>query len=1571
MFVETSAFQQAEEILENYFRVMLTGQPGDGKSAIAKHLIVKKCRQGFRFVLVNGSNDFESVKFDEKIILFFDDIFGVTVYDRSRAEDIQRLLWQLDSILMNKCGDVLLVMTSRVHILQEAMKVLKNADFVYKVTLDLGNRLSDEEKIQILRKHFQFFHLQREDLDVSSLEAFFDQAILLSPDHGFPHCAQMFAQSSTLRKRGLNFFRSPIEYLMQILHVMRKVKPVEFAVLVYIALRDGKVNRCASKLPDQDEIRMGFIRKMVDLDSNMGPAQIMSCKSKELSLYLSNSETHKIFRHPSIQDAVTFMMGEEFTSDVIEICSFEFISARIRTTQYKCESNEKIIIIERQHFPVFGQRLVEEIKQGNIRDVCFHQAMTDPEFVSVFCKPSTLNKCFKGTTDEVEKSLLSYVQFDSIHKFFGSLLYWSSVASNTFLVQSLLQMDGLRLLLKEEGVWTQGQLRESFIFTCLHGKDTTLARQTGRWVDDKVSRSTTLFSQDILNTLKEPLYSQIFSEPFLKLSPLQAATLSNGPASLDIVRYLLPFQNQNDLIKLSLSMAAKLKRLDVVKAILTDLNLNLDTEDIICALRNGTFLLVEEYVHNAGLCSAMTSLDVEDIKLIFSHIDSPAHLNVFTALEEDERQRIYRIGLPFVKNVEVASVVMEMLTTNDVFASSLDIFQNITHDKVLEYLIGEGADVNATDSQGQTAIFLVNDSTVLTKLLENGASVNSRERISTRNPLMHHGINGTLSSLLFETFLKHGADMNETCSNGQNLLMQILSSWNVRKHKEVRKDELQLLNRIIKRTENLNLCDKDGNNVLHICLLANVPVSVFAVILNQTCDINAKNHAGYAPIHLAISYVYTKSKKKQWKPIMLDHLQYLLCSGAEANVQNKDGDTVLHLLLRNFVDRLNYYDERLTSYEKLTEESKFRLMNNAIDLLLSYGINLNIRNEENCTAFNLLSKTHSRKSLSIVEKFLRHKGQFGMSELLNILSLCSKHESSVHSWNVMQALANFVSLRWREVFDSSNCARCKEYSCFVNMMETRNATNQMVLDTFKSVSDLNVKVKEAIMRTVEDVLSESLSEGIEIVCTSFTGIGESLDETEYVSALFFGILAQAINFFNYRQKSIIKFRSVASMVLQDINVLILMLDFPSHVVENRKLNLFLNYLESEMDDETVMASVMPLLLPIGFDMNTNINGSTVLISALKSPVSRLKLLQFLCDKGADVNVSTVTDRKQTPLFTVLMNDNKQVRKTLTYDNLYKQFTFVTSDKEPCGSTQLRLLLQNGLNIRKAHLVFECVNIEDCCLKTLELLMSHGLAADQADTNGQTLLHRLCSPSSLFEMVKKPFNRLDILRLLLSYECDVNTQDKAGNTPAHLLSMRRHQNGLEELITMGADVNLQNRNGETCLHLSADNAESVQCLIQYGCDVNIMTNEYCNALHSFFKLSSEDKKPKSGLSFAIEKRFQDIQGLRVLTLLLNAGIDVNAREIHGMTACHLTVNFFDAKWINEIFRLLIRNGADVTACDKEGKTAIHYVLRRMQVSNPEVVKLLMPALKTLIRYDSVNTLTKSQELSDLFTNDLSL
>lgn len=67
--------------------------------------------------------------------------------------------------------------------------------------------------------------------------------------------------------------------------------------------------------------------------------------------------------------------------------------------------------------------------------------------------------------------------------------------------------------------------------------------------------------------------------------------------------------------------------------------------------------------------------------------------------------------------------------------------------------------------------------------------------------------------------------------------------------------------------------------------------------------------------------------------------------------------------MSSFVDRLNYYDERLMFYEKLNEESKFELLNSVIDLFLLYNIDVNICNKEKCIVFNLFLKICFKCSL--------------------------------------------------------------------------------------------------------------------------------------------------------------------------------------------------------------------------------------------------------------------------------------------------------------------------------------------------------------------------------------------------------------------------------------------------------------------------------------------------------------------------------------------------------------------------------------------------------------------------------
>ena len=78
---------------------------------------------------------------------------------------------------------------------------------------------------------------------------------------------------------------------------------------------------------------------------------------------------------------------------------------------------------------------------------------------------------------------------------------------------------------------------------------------------------------------------------------------------------------------------------------------------------------------------------------------------------------------------------------------------------------------------------------------------------------------------------------------------------------------------------------------------------------------------------------------------------------------------------------------------------------------------------------------------------------------------------------------------------------------------------------------------------------------------------------------------------------------------------------------------------------------------------------------------------------------------------------------------------------------------------------------------------------------------------------------------------------------------------------------------------------------------------------------------------------------VLSLLLEAGADVNARNVDGATALMMAA-MHGADSV-EVINALIKAGADVNAKTEEGKTALDLA---RQVGNENVVKVLEAASK---------------------------
>lgn len=172
-YVITKKFDEANKILQKEKLLLITGQPGIGKTTLAETLLMERAKNGVKIYKVENIREAEdvlSVNNDEKQLFYFDDFLGASYVEIINP---QRTETQLTSFVerIKNTPNKYLILTTRTVLLNQAIEKYEKINNSKIANNKFEIKLADYtklEKAQILYNHL-FFKDVKEELFESIL----------------------------------------------------------------------------------------------------------------------------------------------------------------------------------------------------------------------------------------------------------------------------------------------------------------------------------------------------------------------------------------------------------------------------------------------------------------------------------------------------------------------------------------------------------------------------------------------------------------------------------------------------------------------------------------------------------------------------------------------------------------------------------------------------------------------------------------------------------------------------------------------------------------------------------------------------------------------------------------------------------------------------------------------------------------------------------------------------------------------------------------------------------------------------------------------------------------------------------------------------------------------------------------------------------------------------------------------------------------------------------------------------------------------------------------------------------
>ncbi|XP_023311281.1 uncharacterized protein LOC111691956 [Anoplophora glabripennis] len=269
---------------------------------------------------------------------------------------------------------------------------------------------------------------------------------------------------------------------------------------------------------------------------------------------------------------------------------------------------------------------------------------------------------------------------------------------------------------------------------------------------------------------------------------------------------------------------------------------------------------------------------------------------------------------------------------------------------IIEYLVEKGANINSKNDRGRTALHLVSekgcDVSTAKLLIELGIDINIKDHSGIA--ALHLAASGEALDTL-KLLVQSGADLNNKDYFGDTALSEAVYSCN-----------LSCVQFLVENGADVSFTDRIGNSAIHLAARRR-RLDIVKVFVENGMDIGIRNNDGQTVLH-AIACDADE-----------DMIRFLVERGLDVNATDDRGRTMLHVAIERFSVNINPILYRDVS--NIFEEYSLQLSDiywplSHFKLVVDQGADVNLKDKEGRTVLHLAAE----KGQLLTVKFLLEAG---------------------------------------------------------------------------------------------------------------------------------------------------------------------------------------------------------------------------------------------------------------------------------------------------------------------------------------------------------------------------------------------------------------------------------------------------------------------------------------------------------------------------------------------------------------------------------------------------------------------